>query len=111
MKFGNFFKRTQTSRETVQFGRDASFDWRMLCISFLILMLGAIIVSVVVYERVDKEDIFFAGKKEPTSLLSFDRFKLERVILFYEKKHEQFDALKRRPLSTVDPYIPRPQRK
>lgn len=110
-KLANFFKHTQVPGEATQFGRDASADWRALCISFLVFILGAITVSVVVYWRVDKEDIFPAAKKEPTSPLSLDRLKLERTVLFYEKKHEQFEALKRRPLSTVDPYIPRLQEK
>ena len=105
-KFGNFFKRTQSSSEAVQFGRDPSFDWRMLCVSFLVLMLGAITVSVVVYGRVDKEDIFLTEKEKPTSLLSLDKFKLERAVLFYENKRERFETLKRKPLSTVDPFIP-----
>lgn len=107
IKFRDLFKRAQVIKEAAQTGRDASSDWRVLCVSFLLLILCAIAISVVVYGMVDKGNIFLTEKEKPVALRSFDRFKLERTVLFFEEKKEQFNALKQKPLSTVDPYMPR----
>ncbi len=63
------------------------------------------------YGRVENENIFLSEKKESAASLPLDRFKLERTVLFYEKKQEQFNALKQKPLSTADPYVSPPEKK
>ncbi len=111
ISLSGFFKPRKSGSDPAQFGRDARADWQVVCISFLVLTLIAITVSVAVYERINKGEIFFSGKKAPVSLRTLNRFELENTILFFEKKHERFEALRRRPLSTVDPFIPKPASK
>ncbi len=106
LSLSNPFKHKETSSEATEFGRNARADWQVICISFLVLVLVAVAASAVMYDRINKEEIFRVVHKEPVSLRSLDRLELERTTLYYEKKRERFEALKRRPLSTLDPFIP-----
>ena len=105
------FKKKVAESKTAEFGRNARKDWEIACFGFLILILLAIGMSVFVYGEINKGELFLVDKKEKVSLRTLDRPDLERTVSYFTSKEEKFEALKRRPLSTVDPFIPRPTAK
>ncbi len=89
--------------ESAQFGRDPRSDWRWGFIAFLVLNLLLIVLSVMMYRRVNVGDIFLVDKKESVSLGTLNRFELEKTVSFFEEKEKQFQSLQNRPLSLLDP--------
>lgn len=104
-------KRSTTGSEAAEFGRDARSDWRTVVFTFLFLNLLSIGTSIMVYERIHQGDIFLVDKREAVSLGTLDRFALEKTVAFFEEKQERFDAIRRVPLFTPDPFVPPLQKK
>lgn len=100
------FKRQGPERESPQFGRNAHADWKVLFISCVVLNLVAIGVSVFMYGKINKGEIFLVDKKDHVSVRTVDKFELERAVSFFANKQERFEALKRQPPPAVDPFIP-----
>ena len=111
ISFGALFKRTAAESETAQFGRDARADWKMLCFAFLILTVCMVGVSVFVYAKINKGELFLVDKKTTVSLKMFDTFKLEQTISYFSDKKKRFESLQEKGISTFDPYIPKPEAK
>ncbi|MDO8623740.1 MAG: hypothetical protein Q7R54_00040 [bacterium] len=88
------------------FTRGALFDWPALVIGFFALNLVLMGVSVLIYRQIDNGEIFLSDKKEQTALHTLDKFALEQVVTFFDKKHEQFESLMGAPLTGIDPFIP-----
>ncbi len=106
LSLGALFTRKAVESESAQFGRDARTDWQVVGVSFLVLLVAAVAVSMFVYGRIHKGEIFLVGKKESMLPKSFDRFELENTVSFFERKKERFDLLKQKEFSTKDPFIP-----
>lgn len=100
-------KRAQGESETAQFGRDARADWRRVFLVFLALNLVSVVGSVFLYRQINQGEFFLVDKKEPPVVRTLDRFALEQTVAHFEDKRTRFDALKRRPLSTKSPFIPK----
>lgn len=109
--FHKLFKRKSAKSGTVEFGRNARMDWEIACFAFLFLTLLAIGMSLFVYGEINNGELFLVDKKEKVPLRTIDKFELERTISYFTSKEEKFEALKRRPLSTIDPFIPKPVQK
>ena len=92
--------------ETVQVGRDARTDWRIVCITFLLLNLISFVGNVFVYRQINKGEIFLLPKREPGSLRMPDRLELKAVVDFFNLKKKQFDSLEKDPLVIADPGVP-----
>ncbi len=108
ISLGSLFKRTVTESETAQFGRDARTDWKTLCFSFLLFTVCTVGVSVFVYAKINKGELFLMdNKKTPASLKMFDTFKLKQTIFYFGEKQARFETLKKKGISTTDPYIPK----
>jgi hypothetical protein len=105
------FRRARSGRERAQFGRNPHFDWLVLCLSFVVLLLCAVTGSVILYQRIDQDSLFLAKKEESALFRPIDTRKLERTIRYFEKKNEEFNALLYRSLPAEDPYIPEAQAK
>ena len=101
------FARGLAESESAQFGRDARADWRVICFTFIFLNLVSIGVSVFVYGKINKGEIFLVDKSEQVSVKTLGRFELEQTVHYFNEKQDRFDALLQRGLPTVDPYIPR----
>lgn len=100
------FKSASAPSEAAQFGRDPRADWRIVCLSFLILTLLAVSVNLFIYEKISNGEIFRSTETRPAPLRALNRFELEQTVLFYENKHERFDELRRAPLEASDPFVP-----
>ena len=100
------FGHNRAESETAEFGRNARFDWQLVCFVFMFLTVVAIGVSVFMYWGINKGEIFLVDKKETLSMGVFDRFKLEKTVAFFEDKKARFEAFQQKPLTTIDPFIP-----
>ncbi len=100
------FTRGGAKRGSLSFGHGAGADWEILFFGFLILCVIAVSVSVFMYGKIDKGEIFLVDKKEPVVVKTLDKFQLEKTISYFADKQEGFDALKRDALPTVDPFVP-----
>lgn len=103
--------KTKAESEAAQFGRDARTDWQLLCFIFLFLNLISVVLGVVVYERIDKGELFLTDKRETVELGTLDRFALEKAVNFIEFKREKFQALQSGTLRTSDPFVPKSKSK
>lgn len=101
-----FLKRARGESEAAQFGRDARADWRMVFLAFVALNLISVVGSVFLYRQINQGEFFLVDKKEPAVIHTLDRFALEQTAAHFEDKRTRFDALKRRPLSTKNPFMP-----
>lgn len=108
ISLNGLFKRSRAESEAAQFGRDARIDWQIVVLAFLFLNVLAVGISVFVYGEINKGELFLVDKKETVSLQTLDTFELERTVGFFEEKRARFETLKRTPLSTTDPFIPKP---
>ena len=100
------FTHSRAESETAEFGRNARSDWQLVCFVFLFLNVIAIGVSVFMYQGINNGEIFLVDKKETLSAGTFDRFKLEKTVAFFEDKKARFGAFQQKPLMTIDPFIP-----
>lgn len=98
--------RAQVESESAQFGRDARADWRAVFVAFFVLNLISAGFSAFLYERINKGEFFLMEKRVSVATRTLDRFALEQTVAFFEEKRIRFDALKRRPLPTRNPFIP-----
>ncbi len=103
---GRLFKRKDKENNSRESGRDAYLDWEILLLSFFVLNIVAIGVSVYLYGKIVKGELFLVDKKGPASSQTLDRFALEQTVSFFAQKREKFDALQNEPVSTTDPFIP-----
>ena len=104
--FKRLFKRGAPEQGMVSVRHTPHRDWRILCCTFFLLNLFSVGVSVFVYKKIDDGEIFLVDKKPPTSLQTLDRFELEKTVTFLEGRKNRFEALKGRPLTTTDPFVP-----
>lgn len=100
------WRRASAESETAQFGRDARADWRLVFLAFLALNLVSIGLSVFMYEEINRGEFFLVDKKQPVTVQALDRFALEQTVAFFKEKQARFDALKRGPLPTRNPFVP-----
>lgn len=100
----NPFKRAVMPSEAPRLGRNARNDWRIACILFAAMLLSVVAISAIIYNWVSGGELL-SETKETQSPRILDQFELERVIALYDAKEAQFEDLKRRPLSTKDPFI------
>lgn len=108
ISFSRFSRQRQVKNEAAQFERTVRADWQKMCLSFLALTIATIALGIFIFGQVTNEEDFLSDSKDPVSIRPLDRFELERTVLLYESKRERFKALKQRPLSTPDPFIPEP---
>ena len=90
----------------MQFGRDARADWRSIFLAFLALNVLSVGLSVFMYEQINRGEFFLVDKKQPVTVQALDRFALEQTVAFFKEKQARFDALKRGPLPTRNPFVP-----
>lgn len=107
VSLGSLGRRRPSESETAQFGRDARADWQRLCFAFLFLNLCLVGISIFVYAKINKGELFLVDKKTEVSQKTFDTFKLEKTLSYFDEKQARFEALKERGISTSDPYIPK----
>jgi len=104
--FKRQWQRARAESETAQFGRDARTDWRSVFLAFLALNLLSVGLSVFMYEQINRGEFFLVDKKQPAAVQALDRFALEQTVAFFKEKQARFDALKRGPLPTKNPFVP-----
>lgn len=98
------FGKAKAESESVRFGRDARFDWKMVIFLFLLLNIVSAAVGFFMYARISNGEIFLVDKMEPVSLNGLNKFELEKAVAFFEGKRERFQELKQKSLRTSDPY-------
>ena len=106
ISLSNWFKRGRVDSETAEFGRNARSDWQVVCFAFLLLNFISIAVSVFMYLKINKGEIFLADKRESPSLGTIDRSLLQKTVAFFEDKKASFETFKQQSLPTVDPFVP-----
>lgn len=88
---------------TAQFGRDARSDWQVVVLVFIVLNVLSFVTNSLVYERINRGEIFLVPKREPVSARILDRAELREAAEFFAKKRETFERLRKTP-----PVIPGP---
>ncbi|MEK7170656.1 MAG: hypothetical protein AAB767_05195 [Patescibacteria group bacterium] len=107
ISLGSLLKRGKAGSEAPRFCGDARADWQRLCVAFLILNLCMIFVSIFVYAKINKGELFLVDKKAEVSQNTFDTFKLEQTISYFGEKQARFKRLQEQGVPTSDPYIPK----
>ncbi|OHA91007.1 MAG: hypothetical protein A2832_00260 [Candidatus Zambryskibacteria bacterium RIFCSPHIGHO2_01_FULL_44_22b] len=77
-------------------------DWKIVFTSTLILVIIAVALSILVFVKIDKEEVFVSGYGANRAL---DTSLLEDTVDYYENKAEEFEKIKTNKTSVVDPSI------
>ena len=77
-------------------------DWKIVFISTLVLMVIAVVLSILVFVKIDKEEVFVSGEGTGRAL---DISLLEDTVRYYGNKAEEFKNIKTNKTSVVDPSI------
>jgi type II secretory pathway component PulC len=84
---------------------NASTDWHMLLIIFIIVTIVAVSFSVYLFMQINKGEIFVVKQDESVLSDSIDRTLLKETLSLYEEKSRNFEELKINRPSVVDPSL------
>lgn len=102
--FKKFFHRTDLSGLTV-FGRGQTFDWEILLIFFLLLVIIMLSFSVHVFLGVRAGDIFQNNNQAPVHSEVINRKALDQVISSYNTRSTTLKNLQTQKPVFVDPSL------
>ena len=77
-------------------------DWKIVFTSTLVLTVIVVALSIVVFVKIDKKEVFMSGEGVSRAL---DISLLEDTVRYYENKAEEFENIKINKTSVVDPSI------
>ena len=87
------------------FGTSPEADWRIILISAMVLAVLVIALSVLIFIKVDKREIFVVEKPEEEREKALDTSLLKETVLYYQTKALEFERIKNSVTATVDPSL------
>ena len=87
------------------FGTGPQSDWKVIFGLSLFLTLVVIGMSVFIFTKIDKGEIFVIEKPEPQEMVTLDIELLRRVALYYQERAAELDQIRIAPPVSVDPSL------
>jgi len=100
----------RSESETAQFGRNARSDWQVIFFAFLVLNVLLLAGSILVYQRINRGEIFLVSKKEPLSIRILNQAELAEAAEFLASKKASFETLRGSRLVIPGPGPARPKK-
>ena len=105
---GNFtklFSKIDFKESHLNLGRGPERDWKIIFISIIILALVAISLSVYIFIKIDKGEIFVVRQSEEDKAKSLDISLLKKTVSYYQDKAAKFERMKKERSTVADPSI------
>lgn len=87
------------------FGASPEADWKIILISTMILAVLVIALSVFVFIKVDKGEIFVVERSVDKEEKALDISLLRETVLYYQNKALEFERIKNSVTLIVDPSL------
>ena len=102
-----FFKKFSWKINGRLFGFNTSpeADWKIIFVSTLILACFIIVLSVLMFVRIDKGEIFVINKPAEEGAKILDVAVLKETVLYYQNKALEFERIKNVRTTSVDPSL------
>ncbi|KKQ82936.1 MAG: hypothetical protein UT07_C0014G0012 [Parcubacteria group bacterium GW2011_GWB1_38_8] len=100
-----FSKLIFRKKSFVKLDSNPEIDWKIIFISTAILVIITIISSVYMFIKIDKGEIFLVKKMGDDKTRTLDISILRETVSYYQNKAIEFERLKSKRVSTVDPSL------
>lgn len=80
-------------------------DWKIIFISTVVLVICVIILSIFVFIKIDKGEIFLTGGMIEKIEKPLDVSHLKETVNYYEGKRVEFERIKNSRVPSADPSI------
>src|SRR3989338_6823251 len=87
------------------FGTNPEIDWKIIFISTIVLATAVILLSIFIFIKIDKGEIFVVKKQVEEAEETFDVAVLRNTVSYYQDNALQFERIKNTKLSAVDPSL------
>ncbi|MDO8589928.1 MAG: hypothetical protein Q7R69_01490 [bacterium] len=87
------------------FGTSPEADWKIILISAMILAASVIALSVFIFIKVGKGEIFVADMPEVQKEKALDTALLKETVLYYQNKALELEKIKSTRIPTADPSL------
>ncbi|MEX2013731.1 MAG: hypothetical protein WD896_00045 [Parcubacteria group bacterium] len=87
------------------FGTSPEADWKIILVSTAVLSVLVIILSVYMFIKIDKGEIFVAEKSNEEETKALDTGLLRETVLYYEHKAAEFERIKSTRTFVADPSL------
>ena len=87
------------------FGTSSKADWKNIFISTIILAILTIILSVFIFIKIDKGEIFVEKKTAEPEKQILDLSLLRETVSYYQNKALEFERIKNAKVDAVDPSL------
>ena len=86
-------------------GSSPEADWKIIFISALILAVSVIALSVFIFIKIDKGEIFVVERSLDQGEKTLDIFLLKETVSYYQGKAREFDRIKSLVVPAKDPSL------
>jgi|SRR3989338_7295529 len=87
------------------FGTSPEADWKIIFISALLLAVLVIVLSVFIFIKIDKGEIFVVEKLVGEKKNTLDLNVLRETVSYYQNKALEFESIKNTKTPSVDPSL------
>ncbi|MFZ2763798.1 MAG: hypothetical protein WAX80_02050 [Minisyncoccia bacterium] len=87
------------------FGTSPEADWKIIFVSGLTFALLLIVLSIFMFIKIDKGEIFVVEKIEGENEKTLDIARLQETVSYYQNKAVEFERIKAAKVSAVDPSL------
>ena len=95
----------KTNGHLFGFGTSVEADWKIIFISTIVLAILAIVLSLYIFIKIDKGEIFVIEKTTEQSETTLDASLLKETVSYYKNKALKFERIKNVIKPTVDPSL------
>lgn len=86
-------------------GSNPETDWKIIFVSTLVLAVLVVVLSVFIFMKIDKGEIFVVEKSNEQGEKSLDTSLLKETVSYYENKAREFERIKGLIVPAVDPSL------
>ena len=107
MEFLNIFSKLADYKRAPRqiFGLSPESDWRIILIASITLVILVIGLSVGIFIKIDKGEIFVVKESEDTTENALNTSLLQRAATYYQDKAVTFEEIKAREATATDPSL------
>jgi|SRR3989344_9072915 len=87
------------------FGTSSEADWKIIFISTVVLAVLVIVLSVFIFIKINKGEIFVVKKSAEPEKKTLDLSLLRKTVSYYENKALEFERIRSVKTPAVDPSL------
>ena len=94
-----------TSHEFRTISEKANYDWKFILVGFMVLAIGAVVISFYVFIKVSKGEIFTVAPESNNTRTDVDTDGLERIQNHFQERKIYLDTIRTNPPKRADPSL------